>query len=191
MRIVARIPGVDPNCLAFLKENGFEARQTRQSIIVEFPMQKRGFAGSPDIFYVPPFLLDLDLIFLINLAEGGGGRRKTGTATTVCGFSGKPLKPYLIPLGRNLANRDHAFFSVPGVAITVTAIRKSQLVVVKTHTIQQENLIAWIETEVLHAGKISQISRSLRRFCPAAKAALEKAECHHCIHPHFIAAGGR
>lgn len=179
MKIVARVKGEDQALVAYLAGRNIEARLVRNGVIIDLPYaHQKGFE-------VPDELCDATL--LINVAEEGGAMTKTGSATVVCGLSGKALRPYRVPHGGHLANGEHAFFSVPDAVITVMGYRSSGKVVIEEHRIVRDGRFAHIKTKMMWSGHIGDLPEMYDRFAVAALAANVKTNCYHCRHCHYIA----
>jgi len=181
MNLTARIRGEREDVVEQMKARGISARLVKGATIVEFPEERSKYK-------IPPELKDFEL--RINLSENGGGMTKTGLATVVCGLSGKPLHPYFIKKTGDLSNKEHAFFSIPGAVITVTASKNDEAVDIQEHRIKHDTdtTTAWIETKDIWIGGINSLPSLYERYWEAANAALDKACCYHCREPHYIAA---
>lgn len=139
-------------------------------------------------YQLPPEIRD-NAILSIDVAESGG-REECGSLI-VCLDSGKPIRPFYVPRGRDLVScGKHAFFSVHGSVVTVAAYSGSPEVMIEEHRIfLGGNDTAQIDSDIIFMGYISSFPEKLKRFYAAVKAANEKAHCPNCRHVHYAIIG--
>jgi len=168
-----------------LIENGFKVKAVKGGLIVNFnPVSEE---DDNNVFCIPQPLLMRDYNLLLNISENGGALESTGKATIVCGLSGRPLIPYYIPSGPSVCG-NHAYFSIPNNAITVSSYKNSYDIMIAKHQIVTSKKRATIETTSLWYGQMDDLLPDcFQDFQAAATAARAKANCYHCREPHFVA----
>lgn len=182
MKIVARVEGEKPTLIEALKAGGIAAKLVRNATIVELERNQ----SHTDLYHVPDEIQSHEYVLLIEATEHGGGMTNTGSATVVCGSSGKKLRPYYVPKGHS--NSTHAYFSVPGSIITVTGYRKDDNVTIMEHKIEIKGAygeFAEIKTSDVWSGEVGVLPNLYSRYQDAAEAAHGKANCYHCRHVHY------
>lgn len=145
-------------------------------------------------FIIPDFLKEYynsENLF-INITECGGYDEKKGfgESQVVCGLYGEKIKPYYVPLIKEIntkkANGDHAFFSVKRITTVVTYNTLSGLIKVFRYRIMIDDCIITIKPEEIFKGDIQKLIDKKWEFVPAAEAAIEMANTHNCCDAHFI-----
>ncbi|MCL5006929.1 MAG: hypothetical protein M1153_02190 [Patescibacteria group bacterium] len=155
MRITARIPGGNGRLLQYLQAFRISGQVVQNFIVVdlqELP-EKSGFP-SPRAYYLPPQLSSLkpEPELHIELSEHGGAELHSGSATIVCGVSGKALRPFRIPRSNVMACGEHAIFSVPWAVMAITATHPGDKIEVLKHRIEKFPMGARLKTEEVWKG---------------------------------------
>lgn len=184
LRITVRIPGEDTQLVQQLITAGLPAKLVKGGIAVVLPPHEGGNGTS---FDVPPEVHRKIHTLFIEGTEHGGGMTNTGSGTVVCGLAGKALRPYRVFRSGDLSCGTHALFSVPSGFVTVTASRDGSLEIVE-HRIRRPGPTAVIESQQLWTGHLDELPNLFAHFSPAAQAAVDKANCYHCRHAHFVRA---
>ena len=177
MKIIARVNGENAAFVERLNHQNISAKMIKNGVIVELPYDKGKYL-------IPPLN---DYRLFIDVQEQGGGLTNTGSATIVCGLTGKPLKPYYCPRRGHLACGIHAYFSVPEAVVTITGYRRDDNVTFSKHIIIVNGNLATLKTETLWSGRIESLPNLFSKYKNAAKAAQEKANCYHCRCVHYSA----
>jgi hypothetical protein len=179
LEVLARTKARD-DIIHALTQQGVPVKTTRTGILVTLlPIDP----DNQEEYWIPEELEEP--IFLLHAAEEGGGQRRTGRSTIVCGLSGKALKPYYIRAGSAKICGEHAYFTVPNGLVTVSGYRQDRSVAIREHTILIHKGIAKINTSILWDGERQAIPRSLSDFWDAAQAAEDKCQCQSCRDVHY------
>lgn len=167
IHVIARLP--DPEAAEGLRALGLDAKAVRNATICRLPPYNEEDPDSP-VWSLPRCLKKATL--LIDCAEAGGLVSKDlGIGTVVAGVSGKPLKPYYVP---KRVQAETAFFAVLNRAVTITGWQDGVLRISR-HEIADESSAIWVETHEVWVGRLVSLPKNLKRFEPAAKAAVDKA----------------
>lgn len=178
MKIVAKVKKESLELVDSLNKRGINAKLARNGVVIELPNDE--VSGK---YEIPAEAQDA--ILFIDCTESGGGYTNTGSATVVCGLSGKALRPYLVSRSGHRACDTHAYFSVPCSVITVTGYRKQSNIEIVSHTIIRDGNIARIESKSIWSGDFRELPKIFERYEQAVFAANKKADCYHCRHVHY------
>ena len=177
MKIQGKITERDEELAQTLRHSASSVKLVKNGIVID------PWETDDGIFIIPESTKQIHLF--LNLSEFGGGMTKTGSATVVCGVSGKPLKPYKIFRHGDLACNTHALFSVPEKAITIRAEKNRQIVIREHKIVITAPRRACIHSETLWTGNFLELPNRLSRYQNAVDAAREKAYCYHCRCVHY------
>ncbi|HUW72211.1 MAG TPA: hypothetical protein VMV66_03440 [Candidatus Humimicrobiaceae bacterium] len=183
MKITAKIHREDQSLVTILAQRDIAAKLVKGGVIVSLPVTKKESLNNHETYEIPAELKDATL--LIDVAEEGGGRTKSGSGIIICGLNGKALRPYYIPRGGDRACNTHAYFSVSHLVVTITGYRLNSKVTIEEHWIVRDGSVAQIKSREIWSGELEVLPDSFSRFQSAAEAANEKANCYHCRHVHY------
>jgi len=182
MKIIIKVPGESQQLVDSLGSKDVEAKIIRGGVLVS-PPRKSGAGG----YVIPEEVLKRKFIVLIDCHEEGGAMTNTGSATIVCSFRGKLLKPYYRPTKGHLSNGIHAYFSVPNAVVTITARSYDSDISIVMHRAIVKNGIIDIEGKELWSGEFEFLPKKFECYRDAIDAVVAKSNCYHCRRAYYVA----
>lgn len=183
MHMVARIPRSNEELERELRRQRFEILPLWHDAFVTLPLLTKDPTYRQTIYSLPPALATAELF--IDCAEFGGAFHSTGSATTVCGYWGNPLRPYFRGVPRRVQCGVQARFVINNHVVTADAKFNERTVHLLYHEIGHEDDTAWIITTPLWSGFPEDLVGEHSRYRAAAEAASAKANCFRCGDVHF------
>lgn len=181
MKIVIKVPGAGQRLVDALSKKGTNSKVIRGGVLITPHQDSSGYAIPEEVLSGKCF------VTLIDCYEHGGAMTHTGSATVICSFRGKPLRPYYVPRRGHLSNGVHAYFSVPNVVVTVTAYHNDSNISIIMHRAIVKGSVVSIHNKELWQGEVDFLPGKYECYDTVIDAAIRKSNDYHCRSVYYVA----